>query len=207
MDQEQRNGFSRRLRQLIQVKGLQNKDVAEIMGVSGEMVRRYTAEPCLGLPSHGRVKAFAESMGVSPQWLAYGEGDMIQDERATAQKVPVFSPSAWPASTEPKMHTLTNGTANLAFELEDDAMKVQGLGTAPMCARGSVVLVDESATPTPGDLVAATNGERTVIRVFAPQDAAGTDFSLLSASPMFPPIKVSDGFRVIGRVVEVRSPQ
>lgn len=207
MNQEQRDGFSRRLRQLIQIKGLQNKDVAEIMGVSGEMIRRYTSEPCLGMPSHQRIRTLAETLGVSSSWLAYGDGDMILDERSKARRIPVYSPSSWPETGDVKFHILTGGTANVALELEDDAMKVQTLGTMALFGRGSLALIEEGAAAAPGDMVAATDGARAVVRMFSPKDAAGSNFALLSGTPVFPPIQSTDGYRIIGRVVEVRSKQ
>lgn len=207
MNQEQRDGFARRLRQLIQVKGLQHKDVAELMGVSGEMVRRYTADPCLGVPSHGRIRTLADALGVSTSWLAYGEGDMIQDERVKARRVPVYSPSTWPESGEPAFHVLTGSQANVALLLEDDAMKMQTPGTMALFGRDSIVLVEEGRSAAPGDMVAATDGRRTVVRIYSPQDATGETFTLLAGAPMFPPIRSADGFRLVGRVAEVRSKQ
>lgn len=207
MNQEQRDGFSRRLRQLIQIKGLQNKDVAEIMGVSGEMIRRYTSEPCLGMPSHQRIRTLAETLGVSSSWLAYGEGDMILDERSQARRIPVYSPSAWPESGEVQFHILTGSEANVALQLEDDAMKVQTPGTMALFGRDSLALIEEGRSAAPGDVVAATDGKRTVVRIYSPQDAAGESFTLLAGAPMFPPIRSTDGFRIIGRVTEIRSKQ
>lgn len=79
------DGLSARLREVRKARGLSMRELARQAAASVVLVR--STECGASLPNLARLEALAKALGVSPAWLAYGEGPMEVPTRRRVMQV------------------------------------------------------------------------------------------------------------------------
>lgn len=68
--------FPQRLKRARERRNLNQTELGKLLGVSAQTVQQWEAGDTM--PRHRRIDTLAKQLGVRPQWLIFGEGDMLE---------------------------------------------------------------------------------------------------------------------------------
>lgn len=179
------------------------------------LTRAFTAE------NNSRAAAF---LGVNPDWLATGEGEMLAAGRAEAsnvvpaaigtRRVPLISyvqAGCWTEASDAA--TVGDGFEYLLTDLELSgsafALEIQGESMLPEFRPGDRVIVDPEIQPHPGDCVVAMNGgQEATFKKYRPRgidERGDTVFELVPLNEDFAPMRSDQTpIRIVGTMMEHR---
>ena len=175
--------------------------------------------------SRGSLPKIAKALGVSHDWLADGEGEMVpaggrvEASNVTpapigTRRVPLISyvqAGCWTEATDPA--TVGDGFEYLLTDLELSgsafALQIEGESMLPQFKPGDRVIVDPEICPQPGDFVVAMNGgPEATFKKYRPRslDAAGNVvFELVPLNEDFAPMRSDQTpIRIVGTMMEHR---
>lgn len=181
------------------------------------LTRAFTAE------NNSRAAAF---LGVNPDWLATGEGEMLpptgQRQEASnvlpaqigMRRVPLINyvqAGVWTEALEREAigsdfeYLLTD----LDLSASAFALEIKGESMLPNFRPGDRVIIDPEICPNPGDFVVAKNGEEeATFKKYRPRgmtDRGNLIFELTPLNPDFAPIRSDQTpIRIVGTMVEHR---
>lgn len=181
------------------------------------LTRAFTAE------NNSRAAAF---LGVNPDWLATGEGEMLpptgQRQDASnvlpaqigTRRVPLINyvqAGVWTEALEREAigsdfeYLLTD----LDLSASAFALEIKGDSMLPNFRPGDRVIIDPEICPNPGDFVVAKNGEEeATFKKYRPRgmtDRGNLIFELTPLNPDFAPIRSDQTpIRIVGTMVEHR---
>ena len=153
--------------------GIKRARLAEELGVSYVAVKKVLDGQTRAFTAENNSKA-AAFLGVSPDWLARGEGEMLpagdRSEPSNVvpaaigtRRVPLISyvqAGCWTETTDPA--AVGDGFEYLLTDLELSgsafALQIEGESMLPQFKPGDRVIVDPEIYPQPGDFVVAMNG-------------------------------------------------
>lgn len=149
-----------RLRQAREKARLSQRDLAKRSGLSQQLISKLEN----GLvESTTEVFGLAEALGVSPRWLATGQGTMAADDNvaegpAITSYVPLISwvaAGSWREIADPYPPGMGEALVPVTCRVGGDAyaLRVQGDSMEPVFPNGSVIIVDPSAEPRQGSYV------------------------------------------------------
>lgn len=180
------------------------------------LTRAFTAE------NNSRAAAF---LGVNPDWLATGEGEMLASGgRVEAsnvipasigtRRVPLISyvqAGCWTEASDAA--TVGDGFEYLLTDLELSgsafALEIQGESMLPEFRPGDRVIVDPEIQPHPGDCVVAMNGgQEATFKKYRPRginERGDTVFELVPLNEDFAPMRSDQTpIRIVGTMMEHR---
>ncbi|MDH1088708.1 helix-turn-helix domain-containing protein [Pantoea brenneri] len=196
--------LSERLKKAMKYRGMSQAGLAASAGLSQPSVWKITSGK-----SHTTKKLLdiARALEVSPDWLAHGEGEMIEEinrnslsadhNLSTEEKkfydgikiVPVWDENGLTDTATPVPEFIDTTNAR-AYKLKYDS----GYSDLPA---GCLVVVDTAEQPGSNDYVLASiKGKISAYRY-----SIGGSGVLLDADPRVDPIPVSEDVRVIGLIV------
>ena len=198
--------------------------LAEELGVSYVAVKKvldgqtraFTAE------NNSRAAAF---LGVSPDWLATGEGEMVpvggRVEASNVTPAPIgtrlvplisyVQAGYWTEATDPA--TVGDGFEYLLTDQELSgsafALQIEGDSMLPQFKPGDRVIVDPEICPQPGDFVVAMNGgHEATFKKYRPRsldEAGNVVFELVPLNEDFAPMRSDQTpIRIVGTMMEHR---
>lgn len=160
-------------------------------------------------PGAGDLVELAKWFGVSVDWLLGLESaqprQVINKKSPPLYLVPVLEASAiskwhWDAVAEVLQTAVMYPQGTAA------AMRVHSESLNSTCPDGSYVVISKADDAKPGDVVLASvdrRGRASTDPVLRKYIKEGRDTLLVADDTRFPTYKLSDGARIIGRVVEV----
>lgn len=180
------------------------------------LTRAFTAE------NNSRAAAF---LGVNPDWLATGEGEMLP--HGTRVEAPNVVPAAIGTRRVPLISyvqagcwteagdaaTVGDGFEYLLTDLELSgsafALEIQGESMLPEFRPGDRVIVDPEIQPHPGDCVVAMNGgQEATFKKYRPRgidERGDTVFELVPLNEDFAPMRSDQTpIRIVGTMMEHR---
>ena len=204
--------------------GIKRARLAEELGVSYVAVKKVLDGQTRAFTAENNSKA-AAFLGVSPDWLATGEGKMlaaggrVESSNVTpapigTRRVPLISyvqAGCWTEATDPA--TVGDGFEYLLTDLELSgsafALQIEGESMLPQFRPGDRVIVDPEICPQPGDFVVAMNGgHEATFKKYRPRsvDQAGnTVFELVPLNEDFAPMRSDQTpIRIVGTMMEHR---
>lgn len=175
--------------------------------------------------SRGSLPKIAKALGVSHDWLADGEGEMVpvggrvEASNVTpapigTRPVPLISyvqAGYWTEATDPA--TVGDGFEYLLTDQELSgsafALQIEGDSMLPQFKPGDRVIVDPEICPQPGDFVVAMNGgHEATFKKYRPRslDASGNVvFELVPLNEDFAPMRSDQTpIRIVGTMMEHR---
>ena len=180
------------------------------------LTRAFTAE------NNSRAATF---LGVNPDWLATGEGEMVVAGGRTevsnvipasigTRRVPLISyvqAGCWTEASDAA--TVGDGFEYLLTDLELSgsafALEIQGESMLPEFRPGDRVIVDPEIQPHPGDCVVAMNGgQEATFKKYRPRgidERGDTVFELVPLNEDFAPMRSDQTpIRIVGTMMEHR---
>ena len=180
------------------------------------LTRAFTAE------NNSRAATF---LGVNPDWLATGEGEMLPAGGRTevsnvipasigTRRVPLISyvqAGCWTEASDAA--TVGDGFEYLLTDLELSgsafALEIQGESMLPEFRPGDRVIVDPEIQPQPGDCVVAMNGgQEATFKKYRPRginERGDTVFELVPLNEDFAPMRSDQTpIRIVGTMMEHR---
>ena len=175
--------------------------------------------------SRGSLPKIAKALGVSHDWLADGEGEMVpvggRVEASNVTPAPIgtrlvplisyVQAGYWTEATDPA--TVGDGFEYLLTDQELSgsafALQIEGDSMLPQFKPGDRVIVDPEICPQPGDFVVAMNGgHEATFKKYRPRslDAAGNVvFELVPLNEDFAPMRSDQTpIRIVGTMMEHR---
>lgn len=155
--------YGQRLRLAREEKGLTQKALAKLVGMSASNLWELEEKG----KGSAKTAQMAEVLGVRPQWLASGDGDMrenLSSAQVSLGKVPLVSSVAAGMFTE-AMDLLPAGFAdewiNCAVPVKEHtfALRVEGDSMEPDFPEGMILIIEPDMTAQAGDFVIAKNGD------------------------------------------------
>lgn len=211
-EDRQRQIFSNNLRRLIDVSGKTQKDIADAIGVSQQIMNVWARGKAI--PRMGKIQRLADYFGVE-------KSDLI-DEKPEAPSLPPY-PNIFPLQrkrvpllgeiacgepifcTEDRESYVEAGTdvkADFCLKARGDSM------TGARILDGDLVFIQRDASLEAGQIYAvAIDDEATLKRVY--YDEASQVLQLLSENPKYPPMIYSgeklDHVHILGRAIAFQS--
>lgn len=175
--------------------------------------------------SRGSLPKIAKALGVSHDWLADGEGEMLPSGSRPepsnvipaaigTRRVPLISyvqAGCWTEASDAA--TVGDGFEYLLTDLELSgsafALEIQGESMLPRFAPGDRVIIDPEVCPQPGDFVVAMNGgQEATFKKFRPRgidERGNTMFELVPLNEDFAPMRSDQvHIRIVGTMMEHR---
>ena len=224
-EEEIRKAFAERLDLACKNKGLPNKgrgkQIADILKLTPKAVSKwFNAET---MPSAANTYVLADFLGVTPEWLTFGDVKNFDKNAAFVEVIksfhyPLLSPVQAGYFTE--VNLLSNADEITQYEMISSQvkasqnafyLKIVGNSMAPRFQEGDMVLIDPEIIPSPGDFVAAINedGEATFKQY---KETGGSDefgrphFNLVPLNDSFGTLSSKENkITIIGKAVEHRS--
>ena len=204
------DSFSARLVTALKKKDLSIQALARKLSVSSQTIYAWKKG---SIPGSGRMKELADYLGVSVEWLAYGEGTGVDD--AVVSDVDTLEISALKAKEIPPELIMVQSVKfnpkilmKLCPQADPNQLAVYGVfgdSMTPTLPEGSMALIDLSVTRWEADslYVVGYGGIVTLKRV---QRLPGNIIRLISDNPCYPPFDIdlnddSVDFKVFGRVI------
>lgn len=159
------------------------------------------------------ILGLATALDCDPKWLMLG-GDIVTDYNYGARRVPILSyvqagafTSAAPLQEEEGNFEYILTTAELSER--SFALRIRGDSMEPEFREGDIVIIDADVYPTPGEFVAAKNGNHeATFKKYRPVgiDAKGKeDFELVPLNSDYPICRSWEKpVTIIGTMVEHR---
>lgn len=180
------------------------------------LTRAFTAE------NNSRAATF---LGVNPDWLATGEGEMLPAGGRTevsnvipasigTRRIPLISyvqAGCWTEASDAA--TVGDGFEYLLTDLDLSgsafALEIQGESMLPEFRPGDRVIVDPEIQPQPGDCVVAMNGgQEATFKKYRPRginERGDTVFELVPLNEDFAPMRSDQTpIRIVGTMMEHR---
>jgi SOS-response transcriptional repressor LexA len=173
------NSLKERLTWAREEKGLTKSELARMVKLTPQAVIQY--ESGISDIAHKRLKPLADALGVSPEWLRFGDslpqfaGRSGEDLSAVYCKVPVLSwekAKDWLSEADPQKpgEGVVSGWIDVAKKvgLYAFALHVDGDTMEPRTPEGSVIIVDPQREAVNGALIVAhiDGSDRAVFRQF-----------------------------------------
>ena len=214
--------IAERLRYARELKGWRQTQLAVAADVSQGTIGNIESG---ARQSRGSLPKIAKALGVSHDWLAEGEGEMLpagsRSEPSNVvpaaigtRRVPLISyvqAGCWTEATDPA--TVGDGFEYLLTDLELSgsafALQIEGESMLPQFRPGDRVIVDPEICPQPGDFVVAMNGgHEATFKKYRPRsmDASGNMvFELVPLNDDYPTLRSDvQPIRIVGTMVEHR---
>ncbi|WP_109079863.1 S24 family peptidase [Aggregatibacter aphrophilus] len=205
-----KQGFAERLDIACKMKNLPEKGrgkiIADILKITPKAVSKwFNAET---LPTQANIYVLADFLGVTKEWLSYGDKNASIEQIEKQRAYPLLSPiqaGLWAGISslegfdgyEMLPSTIIASDDSFYLRITGDSMK-------PRFNEGDLVLIDPNIYPTPGKFVAAINGNNEA--TFKQYKELGTmtedglpHFELVPLNPMFPTLSsLEQEIRIIG---------
>ena len=214
--------ISERLRYARELKGWKQAQLAVAADVSQGTIGNIESG---ARQSRGSLPKIAKALGVSHDWLAEGEGEMLpagsRSEPSNVvpaaigtRRVPLISyvqAGCWTEATDPAM--VGDGFEYLLTDLELSgsafALQIEGESMLPQFKPGDRVIVDPEIFPQPGDFVVAMNGgHEATFKKYRPRsmdEAGNVVFELMPLNEDFAPMRSDQTpIRIVGTMMEHR---
>ncbi|HBO37213.1 MAG TPA: LexA family transcriptional repressor [Pasteurellaceae bacterium] len=208
--------FAARLNIACKRKGLpekgKGKAIADMLKITPKAVSKwFNAET---LPSATNIYVLADFLGVTKEWLSYGDRN-ASIERIEKQKIyPLLSAIQAGLWASTNMLNDIDGYEMIPSTIlaSDDSfyLRIEGDSMKPRFHDGDLVLIDPTLYPVPGKFVAAINGNNKATfkqyKELGILSSSGTPhFELVPLNPMFPTLSsLNQEIRIIGVAVERR---
>lgn len=212
-----RENFAKRLDLACKEKGLaewgRGAEIAKILGVTPKAVSKWFSGETT--PSPSKTYALAKYLGVTPEWLTFGDQNVVPANVKKSHSYPLIS--SIQAGTWTDACDFHDSIGYDYIDTEIDAgegaffLRISGLSMEPKFSEGDLVLIDIRKRPHPGDFVAAVNGngEATLKRyreLGEISESGNPHFELVPLNPDFPTLSsMKQEIRIIGVAVEHRS--
>lgn len=215
--------YGSRLQAALERKKASKTDLAKAMGRTPQAVGQVINGTTKALTAENNSLA-AIYLGVNPDWLATGEGEMLAAGRAEAsnvipasigtRRVPLISyvqAGCWTEASDAA--TVGDGFEYLLTDLELSgsafALEIQGESMLPEFRPGDRVIVDPEIQPHPGDCVVAMNGgQEATFKKYRPRgidERGDTVFELVPLNEDFAPMRSDQTpIRIVGTMMEHR---
>ena len=212
-----RQNFAARLDLACKQKGLPEKgrgvQIANIVKVTTKAVSKwFNAET---MPSTSNIYTLAHFLGVTPEWLTYGDKNVVPNSIENTFSYPLISAVQAGVFTEIFDLEDSEGYKEVGSEKETVGegffLRISGMSMEPKFSEGDLVLVDTGLKPHPGDYVVAVNGtgEATLkrYRELGELSVSGAPhFELVQLNSDYPTLSSKhQDIRIIGVAIEHRS--
>ena len=214
--------IAERLRYARELKGWKQAQLAVAADVSQGTIGNIESG---ARQSRGSLPKIARALGVSHDWLAEGEGEMVptggrvEPSNVTpapigTRRVPLISyvqAGCWTEASDAA--TVGDGFEYLLTDLELSgsafALEIQGESMLPEFRPGDRVIVDPEIQPHPGDCVVAMNGgQEATFKKYRPRginERGDTVFELVPLNEDFAPMRSDQTpIRIVGTMMEHR---
>lgn len=186
-------------------KGMTQAELARSLGVKGQTISYLCADDSRAVSSRYSAR-IAEILGVNPQWLMDGIGDMhdpmvrieVEGKSFRLNRIPLVAdryPIPEGESPVSLMSSVRMSRRAFAFTVNDTAMQ-------PIINPSDQVIVDPEVIPVPGDLVAAEQNGHLLVRRYRQKEEDG--FELIAANPDWPTLS-SKTTSLCGTIMEHRA--
>lgn len=211
-EERQRQIFSSNLRRLIDVSGKTQKEIADAIGVSQQIMNVWARGKAI--PRMGKIQKLADFFGI--------EKSELIDEQTEKPSLPAYSnivplniqripllgeiacgqPIFCTEDRESYVESGTDVRADFCLKARGDSM------TGARILDGDIVFIQRDAPLEPGQIYAiAIDDEATLKRVY--YDEASQVLQLLSENPKYPPMIYSgeklDHVHILGRAIAFQS--
>ncbi|MFZ7136738.1 helix-turn-helix domain-containing protein [Avibacterium avium] len=166
-------------------------------------------------PDLGDIEVMAKVLGIEPADLAFGEPNAVPVAVKNSYSYPLISSIQAGNWTETYSYQDSTGYEYIDSEINAGEgaffLRINGMSMEPKFSEGDLVLIDVRRRPSPGDFVAAVNGngEATLkrYRELGEISVSGNPhFELIPLNPDFPTLSsIKQDIRIIGVAVEHRS--
>lgn len=181
--------WNERARLVAEQKGFSHERLGEMLGKGRSTVSGWFNG--IREPKLDEIFAIADALGVTRQWLLFGDGEGKDSEIVTVNALPIPIINRSGNGKVVSIYVPTEVQGRAAYEIE----KNTGIAEAPI---GSVVVVNPTITPQHNDLVYVEKaGESTVFRVIN----VGTQLFFGVDDPRVPLLANSEGLKVLGVIV------
>lgn len=214
--------IAERLRYARELKGWKQAQLAVAADVSQGTIGNIESG---ARQSRGSLPKIAKALGVSHDWLAEGEGEMLPTggwveasnvipASIGTRRVPLISyvqAGCWTEASDAA--TVGDGFEYLLTDLELSgsafALEIQGESMLPNFKPGDRVIIDPEVCPQPGDFVVAMNGgQEATFKKYRPRgigDRGETVFELVPLNEDFAPMRSDQTpIRIVGTMMEHR---
>lgn len=206
------NDYANRLEKAMKLADMSIADLSAALDVSYQAVRKVIRGESKAFSAENNSKA-ATAMGISADWLATGEGDMLADQNLI-RKADNVSPGPKITGMVPILNKVNAGMYREIIDSEPDgiehvasavptkrytfALRVEGDSMEPKFPEGMVLIVEPEADPLPNDYVIAVNGDNEA--TFKQLIKDGGEWMLKPLNPRYP-IKPLGTAKVIGVII------
>lgn len=197
------NSISNNIKVLREKAGLTQEDLATKTGINSVQLSKY--ERGVNTPGGKNLSKIAEALGISIDQIS---GSCDKQENFGFQPhlklIPVFTsvPAGWPCEG----YVAEEPLAYIPFEGNGrnmGALLVDGHSMSPDIKDGEYVVYVEDYDFKPGDRLVVTNEfGKSMVKEYAIKDGEPW---LISVNPEYSNHKVNEGFKLIGRVIEIYS--
>lgn len=188
------------------------KVIADILKITPKAVSKwFNAET---LPTQANIYVLADFLGVTKEWLTYGDKNASIEKIEKQISYPLLSPIQARLWTDIRSLDGFDGyeiiPSTVIASENSFYLRIEGKSMLPRFNEGDLVLIDPDIAPTPGKFVAAINGNNEA--TFKQYKELGTrneygiaHFELVPLNPMFPTLSsLNQEIRIIGVAVEKR---
>ncbi|MGZ7907363.1 S24 family peptidase [Haemophilus sp. SZY H53] len=188
------------------------KVIADILKITPKAVSKwFNAET---LPTQANIYVLADFLGVTKEWLTYGDKNASIEKIEKQISYPLLSPIQAGLWTDIRSLDGFDGyeiiPSTVIASENSFYLRIEGKSMLPRFNEGDLVLIDPDIAPTPGKFVAAINGNNEA--TFKQYKELGTrneygiaHFELVPLNPMFPTLSsLNQEIRIIGVAVEKR---
>lgn len=188
------------------------KVIADILEITPKAVSKwFNAET---LPTQANIYVLADFLGVTKEWLTYGDKNASIEKIEKQISYPLLSPIQAGLWTDIRSLDGFDGyemiPSTVIASENSFYLRIEGKSMLPRFNEGDLILIDPDIAPTPGKFVAAINGNNEA--TFKQYKELGTrneygiaHFELVPLNPMFPTLSsLNQEIRIIGVAVEKR---
>ena len=206
--------LSVRLQYALTVRGIKPIELAEKSGIDKGAISRYLSNKYK--PKYNAIAKLAAALNVQHAWLMGYDVPMEPNKTAMLDDsviVPVLGRVAAgiPLFAEENIIGQVRCSEEMAAGCELFALTVQGDSMLPRIRSGDIVIVRKQEDADSGDIVIAlVNGDDGCVKKLVKYDSGGC--ALVSLNPAYEPMVFDKAavydvpVRIVGKVIEVRSP-
>ncbi|WP_265461153.1 LexA family protein, partial [Haemophilus influenzae] len=137
------------------------KVIADILKITPKAVSKwFNAET---LPTQANIYVLADFLGVTKEWLTYGDKNASIEKIEKQISYPLLSPIQAGLWTDIKSLEGFDGyemiPSTVIASENSFYLRIEGKSMLPRFNEGDLVLIDPDIVPTPGKFVAAINGD------------------------------------------------
>lgn len=210
-------GTNLRLRKAMDLRGIKQVELVEKSGLPKSSISQYLSG--VREPKQKAIYILSEILEVAPGWLMGYDVPMIDRETPPRLMiddsviVPVLGKVAAgiPLFAEENIVGQIRCSEEMAAGCELFALKVEGDSMLPRIHDGDILIVRQQDDADSGDIVIAlVNGDDGCVKKLVKYDSGGC--ALISLNPVYEPMVFDKAavyevpVRIIGKVIEVRSP-